>query len=322
MHLATSVPIFGLPLSVVFYDSTGEARTYNFSGTSGGYNWYAPATTSYTSEKGNTLKRNTTTLKWTLGMPDGLAYEFSAATTDANRFARLEAIKDTTGNAMTLSYDGAVGTGKLTKVVSPDGDAQHLALSYAGALITKVELKADTTVLQTTAFAYNGSNELTKVTDNASLDVSYEYASDGSAGTSRMITKIADKAGRETTLDWTFSLDGGVYKASIIDFTNAAGLTTRYDRSVSTSVCTITNWDGMTMLSKFVNTPPTGDAGRSRYKDYYRDAENFERWSYEYSAAGNLTKVLRPGNVVHGTYAYNAYGRMLTKAGNDGVPTE
>jgi YD repeat-containing protein len=321
MHLVTSAPLFGTPLSVVFYDATGAERTYNLSTTAGGYNYYVPASTSYTSEKGNTLKRNTSTSKWTLEKPGGLVYEFSAATADSYRYARLESIKDTTGNAMTFSYDGAVGTGKLTKVASPDGDTQHLAFSYAGNLITKVDLKATSTVVQTTSFAYNASNELTKVTDHASQDVLYAYASDGSAAGSRMITKITDKGGRETTLDWTFSLDGGTYKANVIDFTNAAGLTTTYDRSVSTSVCTITNWDGMTMLSKFVNTPITGDGGRSRYKDYYLDASNYERWSYEYDSGGNLTKVLRPGNGVYGTYAYNAYGRMITKAGNDGVAT-
>jgi RHS repeat-associated protein len=321
MHLITSAPLFGTPLSVVFYDATGAERTYNLSTTAGGYNYYVPASTSYTSEKGITLRRNTSTSKWTLAKPGGLVYEFSAATADTYRYARLEAIKDTTGNAMTFSYDGAVGTGKLTKVASPDGDVQHLAFSYAGNLITKVELKATSTVLQTTSFAYNASNELTKVTDNASNDVLYEYASDGSAAGSRMITKITDKGGRETTLDWTFSLDGGTYKANAVDFTNAAGLTTTYDRSVSTSICTITNWDGMTMLSKFVNTPVSGDTGRSRYKDYYYDASNYERWSYEYDSGGNLTKVLRPGNVVYGTYAYNSYGRMTTKSGNDGVAT-
>jgi hypothetical protein len=82
MHLLTSYPYGGRPSTVVFYDPTGAERTYTYSTTSGGYNWYVPATTSYTSGKGNTLKRNTTTLKWTLERPSGLAYEFSAATTD------------------------------------------------------------------------------------------------------------------------------------------------------------------------------------------------------------------------------------------------
>ena len=79
-----------------------------------------------------------------------------------------------------------------------------------------------------------------------------------------MITKITDKAARDTTLAWTFAIDDGISKACIIDFSNAAGLKTTYDRSVATGICAIANWDGATLLSKFANTPVTGGTGRPR----------------------------------------------------------
>ena len=52
-----------------------------------------------------------------------------------------------------LAYVRAVGTGKLTKVTSPSGDTPHLALSYASGLLTKVELKKGSTVLDSTTYA-------------------------------------------------------------------------------------------------------------------------------------------------------------------------
>ena len=82
----------------------------------------------------------------------------------------------------------------MTKVQSPSGDVEHLLLSYASNFITKVELKKDATILVTYQYAYT-DNELTKVTDNASHDVLYEYGTNGSAEGSRYITKITDKVG-------------------------------------------------------------------------------------------------------------------------------
>ncbi len=91
-------------------------------------------------------------------------------------------------------------------MTSPSGDTQHLASSYAGSLITKVEVKKGTTVLETTAYAYNGTNELTKVTDPANRTVQYAYGSNGAASGSRYITSITDKKGQSTSLAWSFSL--------------------------------------------------------------------------------------------------------------------
>src|SRR5690606_31051477 len=105
------------------------------------------------------------------------------------------------------------------------------------------------------------------------------------------ITSITDKKGLSTGLAWTFSLNAGSqYEATKIELTNAGGLKTTYDRSVSSSVATVTNGDGFTQLSKLVNTPVTGDPSRTSTLDFYTSAFAFERWSYAYSASGDLTQ--------------------------------
>jgi len=56
-----------------------------------------------------------------------------------------------------------------------------------------------------TTYAYNPSNQLTKVTDNDARTVQYEYAADSGAAGSQFITKITDKMGRVTSAAWTFT---------------------------------------------------------------------------------------------------------------------
>ncbi|GMW03109.1 MAG: hypothetical protein AMXMBFR84_42450 [Candidatus Hydrogenedentota bacterium] len=302
------------PFTVTYFDSQGYPRVYNFQSTSGGNNHYARTSTGHTGEKAITLKRNTTTLAYTLTFPDGLTYEFSAATADADRYARLTAIKDASSNTISLDYNGAVGTGRLTKV-SSSGASQHLQLAYAGNLITKVELKESTTVLQTTTYGYNPSNELTRVTDNASKTVDYAYGSTGGVAESRYISSITDKKGVTTALTWAYSLNGSSqYEATTIEIDDAAGLTSEFDRSVSTGVVTFTGLDNTTPLVKRVYRPISGDLSRVQYDDYYLDASTYERWSYEYNASGDLTRTSRPGNITVETYTYNASGRISTVA--------
>ncbi|MCF6283609.1 MAG: cysteine peptidase family C39 domain-containing protein [Candidatus Hydrogenedentes bacterium] len=316
VHLRTSSGT--TPTTVVYWDSSGAYRTYTLDSTSGGYNWYSRSATGNPDEQGDVLKRNTTTKTFTLESSGGVTENFSAATTDADLYARITSQTDAGGNVTTFEYDSTnVATGKLTKVKSPAGDAQHLALSYSGNLITKVELKKNTTVLNSVAFAYNVSNELTKVTDHASKTVDYAYDSYIYAAGSRYITKITNKAGDATDLTWTFGYSAG-YKASKIDVDNVDGLTTTYDRNLTTSVCTITNLDGLTQLSKLINTPLTGNLTLSTSIDYYLDATTYERWSYEYDTDYTMTKVVAPGSVTYGTFTYNSVGNLLTEQYGNG----
>jgi YD repeat-containing protein len=318
MHLVASTG--SPPTSVVLYDEEGSARTYNYDSTSGGYNYYYRSSTGQTGERGNTLARDTSTLKYYLIARDDTVYGFSAATTDANRVARLETITDRDDNVITLSYNGSVSSGKLTKVSSPTGDNQHLSLSYAGNRVTKVELKNDANVIQTTTYAYNASNELTRVTDNDSKTVQYAYASDAGMGSSRFITKITDKMGRECNLTWTFGANGSYWEARKIDLTNTGGLVQTFDRSVSTSVCTVSRKDGMTVLRKGVGTPATGDSTRGHYGDSYRDASNYDRWAYEYDGSYNdRTKYTGPGGTTLSEFTYNDQGSPLSRTSNLGI---
>jgi len=310
------------PDSVIMYDDMGEYREYEYDSTAGGYDIYYRAEDGQVYEDGFTLKRNTSTLEYTFEMPGNNTFEFSAATNDDDRFARLESIVDESSNTVTLSYDGAVGTGKLTKVQSPSGDAQHLQLYYAGNLITKVELRDTGGALIDYEYEYNGNDELTKVTDHAGNDVTYAYDSNGDATGSRFITKITDKAGTDTTFAWTFTEnESSEWEASTIVMTNAESITSEFDRSVSTSVNTTETENGGTLLGKWVYTPVTNDSSRQQYLDYYLDASTYQRWYYDYYN-GAMTKVRRTGgSITHREYTYNAKGFVATTKYGTGPTT-
>ncbi len=123
MHLVTSTPVSGRPTTVVAYDETGTERTYTYNSTGGG-NYYYLRANGTSAERGTLLTLEGATGEYFLTLPGGREYHFSAATADAYRFARLVAIADRNGNELTLAYDGAVGTGKLTKASPPAGDAR------------------------------------------------------------------------------------------------------------------------------------------------------------------------------------------------------
>jgi len=323
VHIRTSEPNgSGIPETAVLFDESGTARTYSYFGTGWGADFYARSSEGVTSEKGVVFYRTVATGAFTMRVPGETTYEFTAPTADSYRYARLEAIKDASGNAISFAYDGAVGAGRLTKVSGPSGDVQHLRLSYSGSLITKVELKSSTAVLESVDYAYNDSDELTKVTDDQNNDVTFAYASDASASGSRFLTKITDKAGNDVDFTWSFGQNGdGEWEAYRIDLDNCQGLRTRYDRNISSSVCTVTNSVGGTARSKYVYTPRgSDDPSRIKYEDYYYgDLSNYERWSYEYDTNYDLTKEKGPGATTLATYSYTAKGRVSTSAGMDGA---
>ncbi|MCF6283581.1 MAG: cysteine peptidase family C39 domain-containing protein [Candidatus Hydrogenedentes bacterium] len=313
-HIRTQIGT--TPSYVTLYDSQGSARTYEYDSTLSGTDYYYRHAAGQSYEKSDVLKRDTTTLAYTLEKKSGLTYTFSAATTDTYRYARLESIEDHAGNANTLAYDGAVGTGKLTKVTSPTSD-YTMDFSYSGALITKVELKKSTTVLNSMQYAY-ASDELTKVTDHASKDVLYSYDTlvvvdrrdEDYYG--RFIDKITDKSGNDIDLAWSWSTVG-TGEATKIEVTNVEGLKASYDRGAG-NVVTIKEMDGTTQLSKYVNTPLSStDLGRSKYHDYYKDTTNYERWEYQYDANNMMTKLVAPDASAYATLTYNSVGKVLTR---------
>ncbi|MBL7645031.1 MAG: tetratricopeptide repeat protein [Candidatus Hydrogenedentes bacterium] len=322
LHLRTSGG--ATPGTVLYWDAQGIYRTYTLDSTAGGYNIYKRSATANPDELANVLKRNTTTLAFTLETGSGSRIEFSPSTTSGDFIARVESLVDAMGNTVTFTYDNAsVALGKLTKVQSPAGDAQHLAFTYSGNLITKVELKKNSTVLNSVSFAYNGSSELVTVTDHAAKTVEYEYGTSGSLSGSRFITKITNKRGVETDFAWAFGLNSlSLYEAHKIEVDNVDGLTTVYDRSITTNASTNTNWDGATLLAKQVKTPVTGDTSLSRYSDYYIDSTTYERWTNTYDADRNLTEVTAPGSVDYAEYTYNAVGQALTASNGTGPVTE
>jgi len=319
MHLITD----GLPNpnTVTFYDVDGEARVYPYLGTYLGTRFYKRSSTGQTAERANWISQNTTTLKFSMMIGRQLAYQFSES--DGSGFVRLDAINDLSGNTTTLEYDGAVGAGKLTKVKSPAGDPQHLKLTYTGNLITEVQLKQSGTILQAVQYAYNEFDELTKVTDNDTKTVQYEMVQPGGVTGARAISKVTDKMGRQTTFGWTMTEDANSdFYATKIEVTAPDGLVSVFDRDINSSICTITNKNGATALTKVQNLPRASgiDSSRSSEKRYYfGNLTSYNSWVYEYNASSDLTKVKRPGGITFATYTYNADGRISTIAGNDGV---
>ncbi|MBI2434099.1 MAG: hypothetical protein HYV26_14670, partial [Candidatus Hydrogenedentes bacterium] len=279
------------PSYVLWVDASGSVRRFDRIGTTSDYERDADGSTATRRDK---LTRNQNGT-YTLVIRESITYQFSVPTSDANRYARLESILDSSGNDITLTYDNQdVATGKLTKVSGPAGDLQHLVFTYTNGLLTKVELKKTenqtTTLLQDVQFAYT-SNEITTVTDNDDETVTYAYGSAQGITASRYISQVTDKRGNSTAFTWYYDTNpDDADEAYKIELTNAAGLKTVYDRNLSSDVCTITNWDGQTQLSKLVHTPVDSSTQKSRYKDFYLDATNYERWEYAYDGSGDLTQ--------------------------------
>jgi YD repeat-containing protein len=186
-------------------------------------------------------------------------------------------------------------------------------------LITKVELRDSSSALSSTTYQYNASNELTKVTDNDTKTVKYEYAGDAGQAYSQFITKITDKMNRDSSFGWTFGQNGSYWEAYKIVVTDQAGLAESFERSISTSVCTVQKMTGTTVLAKGVNTPVSGDTSRTHYDDSYKDVSNYERWSFEWGATNDNTKTTKPGTVTDTTYTYTDKGRSSTDTSNLGV---
>ena len=105
--------------------------------------------------------------------------------------------------------------------------------------------------------------QLTKVTDNEGKTTQYEY--DGQGGGSSMITKITDKVGAVTNLAWYFTDDAsGAWGAYKIEVTDAAGLKSVYERSVASSVDTVTPKDGVQPQLEINATSRNPDGGQDK----------------------------------------------------------
>ena len=344
MHLRVS----SLRGTVVLFNPKGIALDYTRISTSGGYDTYERGgyydtdndgenddyKKGTTWERGITLQRDQSTGKFTMKIPGGAQYGFSAETDDDDRYSRMEWIKDVSDNQMDFEYDGAVGTGKLTKVTTPSSDNRYMQFYYDGNLITMLRVMRPGVggIKDEVKYEYDSDNFLTKVTDNASNSVQYEYGyAINGVLTSRYITKITDKASNVTDFDWEHSdHETWGWHASTITVNNAGGLSTTYERNRDTGVSTVENWDGATRLNKMRYTPADYYLWRLGKSDYYVDNTSFYRWVYEYDADDDLTKVKRPDGLYHGdsdvvslmAYTYTDKGRTSTKQlGNNNATT-
>ncbi|MCP4641879.1 MAG: hypothetical protein GY851_15655, partial [bacterium] len=224
------------------------------------------------------------------------------------------------GGGVALQYDGA---GKLTAISAAAGsDLRSIVLGYDGNnRITSATLVDDATEVHEVTYMYDGNGDLVRVRRPDAKDVVYSYGNCSSdPDNTHFIDGILDIDGNLTEFDFTYAQSSGRYVATKITATLPNGLETDYERSLTSNVATITNWpdsNRTTMLSKTVNTPLSGDLSKSASIDYYTDASNYLRWTYEYTTPSALewdkhvlTKVTAPGNRVRGEWEYDGDGRL------------
>lgn len=315
IHLKTSTPTAsGYPLTVIVYDETGEARTFarSTADSTATEDVYYRSLAVFPEEKRQTLVRDKTAGTYIPWLAENSRYEFSAPTTTADRFARLESIVDANGNSLTMEYNGAAGTGKLIKAHAPTGDTRFLEFTYTGNLITQVALMKGTTQLARCIYTYDVNDELTGVQDPGENTLAYTYATHGSVPASRYLSQLTDKKAVATDIAWDFSyVTGPGYLAYRITIDTDDGRSTVYERSQTTDIATAITCDGATAENKYVYTP-VGATGMPWHVDHYLDgsSSNFERWSYGYAADGyTLEQILGPASTVLANYTLDTLGR-------------
>ena len=293
---------------VAYFNEYGQNHNFNRDSTTGGIDVYE--------DRGIRIERDQTTGEFTLYKPSGIVYDFGDAPGVVFSVARLQAIRDTTGNEITLTYDDPVtGVGKLIRVDAPAGDDRYLEITWnARDLISKVVLKTATTTLKTVEYFYDATKDwLVQVTeDNETVSVYYEYTEVTLATeTGLYISKITDKrlAGYLFSLEYVSGGDDA--KKMTIDF--PLGLQTIYDRDPSTGITTVENLDGVTLLGKTQYVPTTYD-GHFKNLRFYTDATNYEEWTHTYDTnERDLLEVLSPiSSSPYVEYTYTAEARLAT----------
>ena len=151
-----------------------------------------------TEELSVVMRRNVNDGTVIIEFPQGNTCHFSAPINDYERYCRLESFTDVSGNTFTLTYadlwlygidDVLDNFGRLSRVDAPCGDDRYLQFSYAGDLISKVELVkpsgTGTEVIKQVEYTYGPYQDgqqtpanflrAVEVDDNVDDTVAFEY---------------------------------------------------------------------------------------------------------------------------------------------------
>jgi len=313
----------GVPTKAIVFDPEGAGEYYaNPTADGAGNHVYSIEGTSRTTRLSYKLLRNATTGKFTLKVPDGTQYGFSAISTDGNRIAHLDWVKDISGNQTALSYDNAaIATGKLTKIAAPAPDDRYIRLSYSGYRITKAELKNATSTLAQVQYAYNANADLTKVTTSDGSEHLYAYASTGGVTNSHYMNSVTDPRGNTSTYTLNYAYDNvsSKYVATKVNLTTPDNVLTVYERDLvagqnSTNAYVVKSIAGTVLAkSKYGNTVNGVFIGK---KDFWYDvssANATKSQTFQYANGRDLTRSIKPDGVTDKTYTYTALGMISTE---------
>ncbi|MBI4560328.1 MAG: hypothetical protein HY706_22295, partial [Candidatus Hydrogenedentes bacterium] len=300
--------------------------------TSGGYYNYARTSTAITEHLATTLRQDTSTSKLYLDVQGGAQYGFSAPTADSNEYCRLEYIKDATGGQISLEYNGAVGTGRLTKVT--DNDSKTVQYAYGtddyatrSRFITKVTDKKGIDTNLSWIFDEVDTDiweaDYITLTDAASLDTTYDRSLSTSANT--ITNKVSGtNVGRVkytplSATEWHVRY-ADVYR----DTTNYDRWTYNYASNRDLTKVQRPGTIDHTVLSYTskgrLSTGHTGSDGDTTwayasggiYPTKMTDRAGLDT-TYSYDSYNRLTKTVTPWSGSNGVqYAYDSYGQATS----------
>ena len=329
MHLLCSETTNGngAPERVAFFDQVGTARYYEYQGAQGNTQTYVPSIHSSPLDlRFTTVTRDAVSGRFTLHFNDGSAYEFSAQTGTPDYFARLEYMTDSNGNTVTLSYNGAVGVGRLVQVFPPQGDSRYFEFAYDGnGRMTAAYLKKTgiTNPLKTVSYSYD-SDRLAGVGYDDGTSMLYEYALPTST-TGFYVSRKVDRGNLQHLYQTEYGQTYWGYQAKKVTYTAPDGLITIAERDLFTTnqystYCLIMNYDSNnTALRRYKVEMAYDGFYVSRQTDYQNpNGTGAQSWNYTYDANRRITQITRPDGLVYMNRTYTADGRLATVSRLDG----
>ena len=320
----------GTPTKIAYYDNTGDIDFFGNPVTDGSYKKYTIEATEQTSKLGLELRRDSTG-RFTMKTPSGAQLGFSAPTTgDDYLVCRFEWMKDISGNQTTLEYNGANGTGRLTKVVPPTGDDRYLFLEYSSNLITKAKLSKSGvgTPLAQVQYAYS-SSKLTKVTRVDGSLLQYTYGTVVGATNSHYLASCTDPRSNQTTFGLTYIYDSvnAAYRATKVAMTTVDSVNTGYERDFAAGENSTLNFVTKSHSGTALEKTKYGEAvegylvGQMQYWEDPADAASTHSWTYDYQNERDLVAISKASGAVDRVFTYADKGRVSTEKDADGAGT-
>jgi RHS repeat-associated protein len=280
--------------------------------------------TSYTDGAGNTVgyAYDAAGELVTLTYPDGSQVHYGY---DGAR--RLSSVTDWAGRVTSYSYDGA---GRLAQVNRANGSVQTRSYDVAGQLLTLTDTTSSASTIYSNAYAYDGLGRLASETP-AALPVALPIAN---ALTFDSDNRLATLNGQGATVDAegnTISVPTSPTGTFAYDarnrLTSAGTLTYSYDAEghriamndgTGTTSFVVSPAAGGQVLTR---TLPNGSVTKYVYGVglIYDDTGGAAQF-YHYDRRGNLIALTDLSANVAATFAYSAFGSLLSRTGNATTP--